>query len=105
MRREPGVPDVHLFVCANRRDASSPLGPGCGDAGERVYAAMKSDVAERGAYRAIWVTKTHCLGVCPKHGATAVVYSSRPVAAALFREVEEADARALIDDAVNGRLA
>jgi predicted metal-binding protein len=104
MRQEPRAPDVHLFVCANRRDASSPLGPGCGDAGERVYASMKSDVAERGAYRSIWVTKTHCLGACPKRGCSVAVYARHPVSAALFSEVVEDEARALLDDAVSGRI-
>ena len=89
------APQLHLFVCANHRDADSPLGPGCGDEGERVFAIMKAEVARRGAYRAIWVTKTHCLGVCPKRGATVAVYPR----GTLYSEVDETEAAALLDAA------
>ena len=57
---------MHLFVCANRREADAPLGPGCGSAGEGVYAALKEEVASRRAFQTVWVTQTQCLGVCPK---------------------------------------
>ena len=30
------APKLHLFVCANVRDASDPLGAGCGARGEAV---------------------------------------------------------------------
>lgn len=74
MRETPLHPKVHLFVCSNRRAPGDPLGEGCGDAGDAVFAAMKHEVAARGAFRAIWVTRTHCLGICPKHGCTVAVY-------------------------------
>ena len=100
MLKKGPVPDVHLFVCANHRDADSPLGPGCGDGGERVFAVMKAEVARRGAYRAIWVTKTYCLGVCPKSGATVAVYPQ----GALYSEVDETEAAMLLDAAAAGSL-
>ena len=100
MVRKGLVPDVHLFVCANRRPDDSPLGRGCGDDGKRVFDAMKADVARRGAYRAVWVTKTSCLGVCPKSGATVAVYPR----GALYSEVEESEAAGLLDAAVMGKL-
>lgn len=68
-------PSLHLFVCGNRR-TDSPLGPGCGANGDAVYDAMKAEVAKRGAVTDVWVTKTHCLGICPKQGATVAVYPS-----------------------------
>jgi len=87
MRSAPIVPAVHLFVCVNRRDASSPLGTGCGAAGDAVYEAMKREVAARGAFRAVWVTRAQCLGVCPKRGCTVAVYPRQRIVA----DVEEAD--------------
>jgi predicted metal-binding protein len=64
------VPEHHLFVCANRREAGSPLGPGCSDAGDALYDRLKEEVPRRGLVRSLWITKTHCLGICPKDGAT-----------------------------------
>ncbi len=92
MLRAAIAPRLHLFVCANRRAADAPLGPGCGDAGEATYAALKAEVAQRSAYQTIWVTKTHCLGVCPKRGCTVAVHPP----GALFAEVEAGDAAMLM---------
>jgi (2Fe-2S) ferredoxin len=39
-----------------------------------VYAALKSWVAERGLYAAVWVTETRCLGICPPEGCTIALY-------------------------------
>jgi hypothetical protein len=83
---------LHLFVCANRRDAGTPLGPGCGERGEAVYDALKREVAARGAHTTTWVTKTHCLGICPKSGATVAVYPEGRIVS----EVEPTDARSLL---------
>lgn len=93
MRPESLVPRLHLFVCANRRAPDDPLGAGCGDAGDAVFAAMKAEVAKRGAFRAVWVTRTYCLGICPKAGCTVATYP----AARITRDVEPADARSLFE--------
>jgi hypothetical protein len=99
-------PQLHLFVCANRRDAGSPLGPGCGERGDAVYDALKATVAERRLVAQLWVTKTHCLGICPKRGATVARYSSRrlgqtcPSSDPIRAEVMPADAIAMLDEAV-----
>jgi predicted metal-binding protein len=92
MRRWPSTPALHLFVCTNRRDDASPLGPGCGAHGEDVYAAMKDEVARRRLFASVWVTATHCLGVCPKHGATVAVYPAQ----AIYSDVEVADVASLL---------
>jgi (2Fe-2S) ferredoxin len=97
MRAAPLVPRVHLFVCANRRSADDPLGGGCGDAGDLVFDALKAEVAKRGAYRAVWVTRTYCLGVCPKRGATVAVYPRQRIVA----EVEPSDAAPLFQSALD----
>lgn len=111
MRPAPLAPRVHFFVCANRRPPGDPLGAGCGDAGDAVFAVMKSEVARRGAYRAAWVTRTHCLGICPPTGCTVAIYGA-PAAgdggtpARILSEVTTADAPALFassyDAAIQG---
>ncbi len=95
MKPSPLVPALHVFVCANRREAGSPLGAGCGDAGEAVFDAMKNEVARRSAYRAVWVTQTKCLGICPKHGATVALYPQQSVVS----EVAPGDAPTLFEQA------
>jgi (2Fe-2S) ferredoxin len=69
-------PRLHLFVCANRREGS-PLGPGCGERGDDLYAALKVEVSARHLVNEVWVTKTQCLGICPKVGATVARYPSK----------------------------
>jgi hypothetical protein len=85
-------PRVHLFVCANARPGS-PLGEGCADRGEKLYAALKEEVAARGRVADVWITKTFCLGVCPKRGATVARYPD----GAMFADVEVEEARSLFD--------
>ncbi len=88
-------PRLHLFVCANRREGS-PLGPGCGDRGEALYEALKVEVAARRKFNEVWVTKTHCLGICPKHGATVARYpGSQPI----LSDVEVSDVARLLSSA------
>jgi (2Fe-2S) ferredoxin len=96
MRPANLVPAVHLFVCVNRRDEGAPLGPGCGDMGEAVYEVMKGEVAKRSAYRAVWITRTHCLGQCPKSGCTVAVYPRQRI----LTEVEGKDAAKVFGDAL-----
>lgn len=96
MRPAPS-PRVHLFVCANRREGS-PLGPGCGERGDALYASLKEEVARRDRVADVWVTKTHCLGICPKAGATVARWPCAPPGAVLT-EVEPVHAGALLDGA------
>jgi hypothetical protein len=100
MRPAPLAPAVHFFVCANRRPADSPLGTGCGDSGEAIFAELKAEVARRGAFRAVWVTKTHCLGVCPARGGAVAIYPGQRI----VTEVLGSEARALFDGATAGVL-
>lgn len=98
MRAAPR-PRLHLFVCANRREEGSPLGPGCADRGDALYEALKSEVATRRQVVEIWVTKTQCLGICPKRGATLARYpSDDPIIA----DVEVTDVAALLADVPEG---
>ena len=67
-------PKRHVFICTNRRDASSGM-PSCGlNDGADVLAALREVRAARGLYRELFVTESACLGVCPEGGATLVVY-------------------------------
>ena len=68
-------PKLHLLVCGNRRDGST-LGPGCGERGDALYDALKREVALTRRVVDVWVTKTNCLGICPKEGATVARYPS-----------------------------
>lgn len=93
--REAAPPRVHLFVCTNRRDDAG-LGTGCGARGDELYDALKEEVRLHGWIADVWVTRTHCLGVCPKKGATVARYPhARPIVADVVPE----DARSLIEDA------
>jgi hypothetical protein len=96
MRAAPS-PRLHLFVCANRREGS-PLGPGCAERGDALYDALKSEVMARRVVAEIWVTKTHCLGICPKRGATVARY---PSAEPIVSDVEVGDVAALLSSAMS----
>jgi (2Fe-2S) ferredoxin len=91
MRPVPLLPKLHFFVCTNRRPEGSPLGKGCGSAGDTVLEALRAEVASRGAFRDVWITQTMCLGICPPRGATVAVYPKQ----AIVMEVEAGDAPAL----------
>ncbi len=91
MRVAPS-PRLHLFVCANRREGS-PLGPGCAERGDALYDAIKEAIAARRSIATIWVTKTHCLGICPKHGVTVARY---PSPEPILSDVEVGDVEALL---------
>ncbi|MBX3207919.1 MAG: (2Fe-2S) ferredoxin domain-containing protein [Labilithrix sp.] len=93
--RDAPAPRLHLFVCANRREGS-PLGPGCGDRGDALYDALKREVALRGEIATTWITKTFCLGICPKEGATVARWPARE-ASAIVTEVAPTDAAELLD--------
>ena len=86
-------------MCGNTRPEDSPLGRGCGLVGEHVYVALKLKVTRASAHRDVWVTKTNCLGICPKRGATVAVYPVGNIIAG----VEASDAEELFEDAVNSR--
>jgi hypothetical protein len=94
------LPAAQLFVCVNRRAAGDALGDGCGDRGEAVYATLKRDVTAARAAARIWVTRTYCLGICPKAGATVARHfgerSSASPGPALFTDVTTADVPTLL---------
>jgi hypothetical protein len=92
--RDAPAPRFHLFVCANRREGS-PLGPGCGAHGDALYDALKREVAVRGEVASTWITKTHCLGICPREGATVARYPSGS-GSAITTEASLADVDALL---------
>ncbi len=68
------LPEAQLFVCANRREEGSPLGEGCSTHGEELFTELKRRTLTSGLASRVWVTKTACLGICPKRGATVALY-------------------------------
>jgi (2Fe-2S) ferredoxin len=86
-------PRVHFLVCGNTRPDESPLGRGCGLVGEHVYVGLKQEVTRAQAHVDVWITKTACLGICPKRGATVAIYPT----CQLFTEVEASDAKELYE--------
>ncbi len=94
------APRLHLFVCANQRSGASPLGPGCAANGEAVYGALKSAVAGiPGAVSQVWITKTHCLGICPTRGATVARYPRSGHGSPIITEVLPGDVATLLSSA------
>lgn len=89
-------PRLHLFVCANRRRAS-PLGPGCSERGDALYEELKRTVAREGTVGETWITKTHCLGICPERGATIARYPARVGHGPIETEVVADDVPALLE--------
>lgn len=87
-------PRLHLFVCANTR-TGSPLGPGCGDRGEAVYEALKKSVRD---VAGVWITKTHCLGICPRSGCTVARYALAAGVHDVLTEVTTADVPRLLHE-------
>ena len=80
------LPAAQVFVCVNRRAPGDPLGEGCGARGDEVYDAAKRAVIGARAASKVWVTRTYCLGICPKQGATVErVVQRAAVPAALMR--------------------
>jgi predicted metal-binding protein len=69
MRQSPYAPKRHIFVCTHHRPEGDPLGTGCSVRGEEVFQGLKVLVNQRRAVTT-WVTRTGCMGVCPKEGAT-----------------------------------
>jgi len=90
---ESVVVRLHLFVCVNERAENDPLGRGCGATGAEVYDALKEEVARRGEVQTTWITRTHCLGVCPSDGCTVASYPSGAIVR--IRTIDEA--KALLD--------
>ena len=99
--REAIRPRLHLFVCANRR-TGSPLGPGCGEHGEAVYNALKATVRD---VARVWITKTHCLGICPKHGCTVARYPQQTILTEVTPEDVPTLLTASADDEIERELS
>jgi len=56
-----------------------------------VYDRLKDEVTLRSHVNDVWVTRTQCLGICPRVGATVAVYPR----GCILTEVHGADAPAL----------
>jgi predicted metal-binding protein len=85
------APRRHIFVCTHQRPEGDPLGTGCGERGEAVFAALKARVQKQRAFD-VWITRTGCMGVCPKSGCT-VASTQRET---LMRDVAMDDVEAIL---------
>ena len=85
-------PVVQLFVCTNERKVDDPLQSACGAHGPIVLSTLKRKVSELGRLRDVWVTKTACLGQCPKDGCSVVLTPSGEQ----WVDVTESDAAGLL---------
>jgi predicted metal-binding protein len=91
MKLSAYAPKRHLFVCTHTRSLGDPLGTGCSSRGEEVFKALKARVAEKRLFTT-WVTRTGCMGVCPKEGATVASTEHET----LLNEVTSTDAEELL---------
>lgn len=65
--------ELHIFVCANRRDDGHPR-PSCGrQGGDDLHAAFKAGLAARGLAGRVRASKSGCLEGC-ESGPAVVVY-------------------------------
>lgn len=85
-------PVVQLFVCCNARSADDPLQSACGTHGALVLNALKRKVSAQGRLRDVWVSKTACLGQCPREGCSVVLSPSGEQ----WVDVTESDCDALL---------
>ncbi|MDP3278550.1 MAG: (2Fe-2S) ferredoxin domain-containing protein [Deltaproteobacteria bacterium] len=76
MRPARVLPQAQLFVCTNSRAASDPLTSGCGATGPAVFDAARALVNAQGRLRTHWVTRTGCLGQCPRTGCAVALWPS-----------------------------
>lgn len=93
MRQSTFAPRAQIFVCTNQRAEDDPLKSACGAHGTAVFDAIRSEVRARGLLAALWVTRTGCLGQCPREGCSVVVH---PAGAQLV-DVRVEDASAVVD--------
>jgi predicted metal-binding protein len=74
MKAAKFVPVAQVFVCANVRGEGDPLQSACGAHGPALFDALKAVARESGLARDLWVTRTGCLGHCPRDGCAVAVY-------------------------------
>jgi (2Fe-2S) ferredoxin len=63
---------------------------------------LEAQGAVRKAVLTIWITRTQCLGVCPKEGATVAVYPAPSSGRPLIRDVLPTDAAAILSPSRGG---
>jgi predicted metal-binding protein len=99
MRNAPLQPAAQLLVCTNAREASDPLRSGCGAHGPRVYQSLKRAVAEHGRVADVWITRSLCLGQCPRDGCAVAIQPANEH----FVDVKDVDAAVLMARALGAK--
>ncbi len=95
------APRVQLFVCTNARAADDPLQSACGSHGASVFAALRAEASRLGVVGAVWITRTACLGHCPREGCSVAVYPR----GGQWTDVREEDAPRLLREAIASNTA
>jgi (2Fe-2S) ferredoxin len=71
----PPSPKLHVFVCINDRTTTRPDMTSCAPTITKdTIKKVKYWIIEQGLTHQILITKTYCLGICPKSGGVMVVY-------------------------------
>ncbi|MFO0562970.1 MAG: (2Fe-2S) ferredoxin domain-containing protein [Polyangiales bacterium] len=96
MRPSSFAPRAQIFVCTNQRAADDPLVSACGATGPAVFEAVRGEVRSRAMLATLWVTRTGCLGQCPRGGCAVVVH---PPGVQLV-DVRPEDASSVVDLAI-----
>lgn len=90
------APRVQLFVCTNVRAAEDPLKSACGAHGLPVFNALRAEASRLGVSGAVWITRSGCLGHCPRDGCSVVVYPR----GGQWTDVRTEDTEALLREAI-----
>ncbi|MBT4446031.1 (2Fe-2S) ferredoxin domain-containing protein [archaeon] len=68
-------PKLHVFVCVNDRTQRRPGMPSCAPSiTMETVKQVKYWIMQQGLTHKVLITKTGCLGICPKNGAVLVIY-------------------------------
>ena len=68
-------PKLHLFVCVNDRTKRSPDMVSCApEVTQETVKQVKLWILQNGLVHDVLITKTGCLGICPREGGMMVVY-------------------------------
>ena len=71
-------PKLHVFVCVNDRTQRRTDMASCGPTiTTETVKQVKHWIMQNGLTHQVLITKTGCLGVCPKKGGVAVIYPSQ----------------------------
>jgi (2Fe-2S) ferredoxin len=76
--QNPPSPFLHVFVCINDRTLRAKDVPSCGPSiTKETVKEVKYWIMQNNLIHEVLITKTGCLGICPKDGGIIVIYGSQ----------------------------